>query len=125
MWLPPDGTACIDNFTVTATDITDSSANSPASQTVKAFAALYTDLTPGHVYEFTVTATGTAGGSSSQGASLSARVAQPPAFLDARPSAPELLNAPAVDQTSINVTWDKPAGNPKVESYAIKVTQVS
>lgn len=82
----------------------------------------YDELTSGGQYEFSVAATGPAG----DGPKSSARAATPPAFLTGvKPDAPEALNAAAVDATTAKLTWQRPSGNPKVDSYSIKAVQVN
>lgn len=68
-----------------------------------------------------VSPSGPAGG----GGSASARAAMPPAFLDATPDAPEALTSAATSDSSVRIAWQLPAGNPKVDSYAVKVVPVN
>lgn len=56
---------------------------------------------------------------------MPARAALAPAFLDAKAGPPERLRAVAVSDTSASVTWDLPAGNPRVDGYVIKVLRTN
>jgi hypothetical protein len=54
-----------------------------------------------------------------------ARAALPPSLLDARPGPPERFRAVAVGGTSVRVTWELPAGNPRLDGYIINVRETN
>jgi hypothetical protein len=50
---------------------------------------------------------------------VTSRAALPPAQLDAVPDAPDAFDAVALSDTRANLSWARPPGNPKVDSYSI------
>jgi hypothetical protein len=119
VWLPPASGGCATSFVATARDPVTGSA---VSQTVDSgLSATFNDLKSGRTYDFTVAAGGPAGA----GAPAAARAAMPPAQLDVRPDAPTNLKVVALDDSSAQVSWGLPPGNPKVDTYEITVVPVN
>jgi len=121
VYLAPNDTACLDSFVLSAKDTTSGS-SLPQRTVSDGLSAVYAGLQKGHTYEFSVTANSKAKGG---GKPLKTRAALPPALLDAKPGAPERFRAVATGDSTVKLTWDLPAGNPKVDGYVITVRQTN
>lgn len=120
LWLPPTTGGCVTSFSVNAKDV--SSGATVASKTSdKELKATFEGLSSGATYEFYVTPNGPKG----SGGGLGAKAAMPPSQLDETPEGPEALASAATSDTSARLTWSPPAGNPKVDSYSIKIIPVN
>jgi hypothetical protein len=119
-FLPPNSTACFDAFVVSARDSGGGAA--PPPQTVDGLSAVFTGLTPGATYEFAVRAQSAGRGA---GPALTAPATLPPGLLDAKPGPPERFRAVATGEGSMQLSWDLPAGNPRVDGYAVRVLQTN
>lgn len=128
IFLPPNGTACFDAFIVSGKEVSapkGSASGTPSTlptQTVEALFATFAGLTPGATYQFDVAASSKSAGS---GAPLAARAALPPAFLDAKPGPPETFRAVALSDSTMQLNWSTPAGNPKVDGFGVSVRQTN
>lgn len=120
LWIPPSEGGCVTSFKVVAKD-TATSRVAGEQDSSDQLRVSFSGLTSGATYEFTVTPSGPGGG----GQSASAKAAMPPAFLYVTPDAPEVLTAAATGETSVQLKWAAPAGNPKVDSYAIQIVPVN
>jgi len=120
VFLPPSGKACFSGFIVTGRDA--AGAALPTRKVNGGLSTIFSGLTRGATYEFAVAAN-----SASKGASgtKSTRVALPPSLLDAEPGPPERFKAVAISESSMQLTWDLPASNPRVDAYVITALQVN
>jgi hypothetical protein len=123
VFLPPNDTACFDAYSVSARRVGGAPGADPPARAVDAsLATVFTGLPEGAVYEFAVSATSAARGA---GKPAAARAALPPAALDERPGPPERFRAVAAGDASMRLTWDAPAGNPRVDAYVINARETN
>lgn len=120
-FLAPNSTACFDAFEVIGKD--DATGKALPSQTISnSLSTTFQGLTPGQTYTFQVATTSK---SKDLSTPVSARVAMPPGVLNTQPGPPERFSAVASSDSSVQLTWQLPAGNPKVLSYIITVKQTN
>jgi hypothetical protein len=120
VFLPPNGTACVDSTLVRVKDLASGSFL-PRRHVNASLATTFTGLSRGGEYRVYVTGTNKAG----IGKPIWARAALPPALLDAKPGAPERFRAAALDDATVRITWETPSGNPRVDSYRLAVRQTN
>lgn len=89
---------------------------------MQALFTVFAGLKKGATYEFDVA---TSSRSKGQSKPAIAKAALPPSYLDARPGPPERFRAVSASDASAHLTWDAPAGNPRVDGFIINVRETN